>query len=145
MNKTGLFRGVPPEKQTENFKYGKSFQDSQYKIMRDYALSPFRIFDKANKGIVGDPYRFVTHTGELYDLIRALPFIKKNPDGGIVDKSITWQMLPEIVDLIANNTESDEEFRLQLWALFGVHMYAPMNKLLDDTNRGLSLELHNSA
>ena len=61
-----------------------------------------------------------------------------------MDKSITWQMLPEIVDLIANNTESDEEFRLQLWALFGVHMYAPMNKLLVDTNRGLSLELHNS-
>ena len=62
-------------------------------------------------------------------------------------KTLDWYDIADIVDYIAYHTDSDEEFRLQLWFLFGPGEYPGlhpvMTKYLDDKNTGLKEKYHN--
>jgi hypothetical protein len=60
---------------------------------------------------------------------------------------IDWHQLADIVDFVAQNTQSDEDFRQDIWYLFGWRengQRSPIAAYLDPTNTGLPKKFHNS-
>ena len=57
---------------------------------------------------------------------------------------IDWYFFADIVDAVAHDTKSDEEFRLVLWMLFGTEIGASQNQYLDSNNKYLPTVFHNA-
>lgn len=62
------------------------------------------------------------------------------------DGKICWKEAADIVDVIAANTQSDHDFRRDVWYFFGWRQdgsKSPLLKFMDHSNPGLSAKLHN--
>lgn len=62
----------------------------------------------------------------------------------IAANKLTWPQLADMVDVIAHNTTSDEEFRVTTWLLFGTNVGAPLNQFINSKNIGLPKKYHNT-
>jgi hypothetical protein len=66
------------------------------------------------------------------------------PKGG---GTIDWYNFADIVDWVAQHSPTDQDFRRDIWHLFGWRgdgRRSPFAKVLDPANRGLPLPLHNT-
>jgi hypothetical protein len=110
----------------KNFKYG-SFQDFTESI-RNLQQSPFQKQQAAQWRERFEKYILQTYI--------------KSPNS-----RINWYQFADIVDLVAHNTQTDGDFRKDLWALFGWRAPGVRSSLadyLDPLNQGLPFSLHNT-